>query len=182
MPVSEGTLTALRRVGEDYAFLVGAATPDELLGPTRGTRWTNRELLFHMWFGQHLVRVFIPLFGGFARLPRPVSVGYARLLEAATRPYHWVNFAGPVAGVRAVRLRRAASWMAADTDWLLRWARSASDAQLAAGMAVPAKWDPYFRPWMSRADVLDWAPRHYAHHRAQLTLAAADERAEGSGG
>jgi hypothetical protein len=37
-------------------------------------------------------------------------------------------------------------------------------------MTVPESWDPYFLPWMSRSDVLDWAPKHYRRHRAQLTL------------
>ena len=30
--------------------------------------------------------------------------------------------------------------------------------------------DPYFTAWMSRSDLLAWAPKHYRHHRAQLTL------------
>jgi hypothetical protein len=60
--------------------------------------------------------------------------------------------------------------MAHDTAALLRWADAASDDDLARGMSVPAAWDPYFTPWMSRRDVLEWAPKHYRHHRAQLTM------------
>ncbi|MHA6522866.1 hypothetical protein [Tessaracoccus sp. G1721] len=118
MPAADDIVSELERVRDDYSRLIAAATPEELLAPTRGTRWTNRELLFHMWFGQHLARVFIPLFGGFGRLPRGASIGYARVLTAGTRPYNWINWAGPVAGVRVVGLRRAERWMSLDTDWL----------------------------------------------------------------
>ena len=60
--------------------------------------------------------------------------------------------------------------MRRDTTWLLRWAEAASAQDLARGMSVPTSWDPYFLPWMNRTDLLNWAPKHYRHHRAQLTL------------
>lgn len=171
MSAAADIVSELERVRDDYRRLIAAATPEELLAPTWGTRWTNRELLFHMWFGQHLARVFVPLFGGFGRLPRRVSIGHARILTALTRPYNWVNYAGPVAGVRVVGLRRAEHWMNLDTDWLVDWSRRATDAELQLAMTVPEQWDPYFTSWMTRADVLEWAPKHYDHHRRQLTLA-----------
>lgn len=163
---------ALTWVTEDFDALVGGARVDELVRPTRGTRWTNEQLLFHMWFGQRIARVFVPVLGGFSRLPPGASVGWSRLLGSLTRPYDWVNFAAPVAGSRVVPLPRVRQWMRQDTQWLLRWGDEASAVDLARGMTVPASWDPYFTPWMSRLDVLDWAPKHYRHHRAQLTLEA----------
>ncbi|WP_454227193.1 hypothetical protein [Propioniciclava flava] len=126
MSAAADIVSELERVRDDYRRLIAAATPEELLAPTWGTRWTNRELLFHMWFGQHLARVFVPLFGGFGRLPRRVSIGHARILTALTRPYNWVNYAGPVAGVRVVGLRRAEHWMNLDTDRLVNWSRRAT--------------------------------------------------------
>lgn len=174
MPVDDATLEALAWTRDDYRDLVMSVDPDELDRPTTGTRWTNRELLFHMWFGQHIARVVVPVLGVFGRLPRPASAAYSRLLTTATRPYDWVNYIGPVGGARLVGLRRAERWMRADTDWLLRWASRASEAELKRGMVVPTSWDPYFSPWMNRVDVLAWAPKHYRHHRAQLTLASVD--------
>ena len=60
--------------------------------------------------------------------------------------------------------------MARDTKWLVGWADGATEAELARGMSVPPSWDPYFSAWMTREDLLEWAPKHYRHHRAQLTL------------
>jgi hypothetical protein len=105
-----------------------------------------------------------------SRLPLRSDVAFAWVLTAATAPYTWINYVAAVGGARLVGLRRARRWMSADTDCLLRWAARAAQSDLSRGMAVPEGWDPYFTHWMSRVDVLTWAPKHYRHHRAQLTL------------
>jgi hypothetical protein len=160
----------LQWVAADFERLLATAPPALLDAPSDGTRWTNRQLLWHMAFGQHIARVLLPVVGAFSRLPPGVSRRYAALLSAAERPYGWVNYAGAVAGTRVGGLAAARWWMRRDTEWLLRWGDAATEDRLASGMAVPVGWDPYFSPWMSRLDVLAWAPRHYRHHRAQLTL------------
>lgn len=170
VPVNEETRAELVWVREDFETLVKNASEESLAAPTHGTRWTNRQLLFHMWFGQRIARVFIPLIGGFSRLPPGASRAWARLLTAVTKPYEWVNYSASAAGGRVVPPTTALRWMQQDTDWLLHWADRASAADLSRGMAVPPSWDPYFLPWMNRADLLAWAPKHYRHHRAQLTL------------
>lgn len=171
---------ALRWVADDFEALVRDAPRDELDWASEGTRWSNRELLFHMWFGQRIARVMVPVMGGFSRLAPAVSRGYARVLTAGTAPYESVNYLSSVWGARLAGLGRARRWMARDTEWLLRWADGATRTELGRGMAVPPGWDPYFSAWMSREDLLVWAPRHYRHHRAQLTLTSA--RTEGDRG
>lgn len=168
--IDDQCLRELAWIRDDFEMLVGPAAPADLDKASMGTRWTNRELLFHMWFGQRITRAVILLMSVTSRLPRGVGTAFARVLTAATTPYNWINYMGAVGGARTVGLRRAQRWMNADTDWLLQWAASASEADVNRGMVVPTTWDPYFAPWMSRADVLAWAPTHYRHHRAQLTL------------
>ncbi len=155
---------------DDFERLLAAAAPSRLDDPSDGTRWTNRQLLWHMAFGQHVARVLLPLVGGFSHLPAGASRRFAALLSAMSRPYEWVNYAGAVAGARVGGLAMARRWMRRDTEWLLRWGAEAADPELAAGMSVPVGWDPYFTAWMSRLDVLVWTRRHYEHHRAQLAL------------
>ncbi len=65
MGLSPETRSALEWVRADFDTLLDRVTPAELRRRTHGTRWTNRELLFHMEFGQRITRVFIPLIGGF---------------------------------------------------------------------------------------------------------------------
>lgn len=171
MPEIDDTcLRELAWIRDDFEMLVDRAAPAELDQASNGTRWTNRELLFHMWFGHRIARAVVVLMGVTSRLPRGIGTAFARALTTATTPYNWINYIGAVGGARTVGLHRAERWMKADTDWLLRWAASASTRDVKRGMAVPAAWDPYFAPWMTRADVLAWAPRHYRHHRGQLTL------------
>lgn len=157
-------------LSDDFDAIVAGAAYPELTAPTHGTRWTNRELLFHMWFGQRITRSLLPLVGAFSRLPPAASRRYSQLLTSASRPYNWVNYVGSAAGGRLVSLERTRRRMRSDTEAIVRWADRASDVDLDRGMSVPPGWDPYFTSWMSRRDVLDWAPKHYSHHRAQLTL------------
>lgn len=175
MGASPQTLDALRWVRDDFCAIASSAGGAELDAPSRGTRWTNRQLLFHMWFGQRIARAFIPVFGILGRLPRPVAVGYARLLSALTGPYNWINYIAPVGGAELVGAERVMRWMRADTERLVRWATSATNQQLRLTAPVPADWDPNFQPEMTRLDILDWAPKHYRHHRTQLSLTALPE-------
>lgn len=163
-------LQDLEWMQRDFDDLVRSAASADLDRHTDATRWTNRELLFHMWFGQRIARVVVPLIGLTSRLPLWLTRAYAKVLTRATRPYEWINYVGAVVGVRVVGLDRARRWMAADTAWLLTWAQNASPAELARGMDVPETWDPYFASWMNRRDVLEWSPQHYRHHRAQLVM------------
>jgi hypothetical protein len=172
----------LQWMARDFEVLLATAPTGRLDEPTDGTRWTNRQLLWHMAFGQHIARVLLPLMGGFSQLPASASRRYASTLSAATRPYDWVNFAGSVAGARVTGLRLARRWMRRDTERLLGWGARATDAQLASGMSVPADWDPYFTPRMSRYDVMVWTKKHYDHHRAQLTLDGAESPLSGPHG
>lgn len=168
--VGDQCLRDLAWIRDDFHRLVVGAAAADLDRDSEGTRWTNRELLFHMWFGQRITRAVVVMMGVTSRLPWGLDMAFARALAAATWPYNWINYVGAVGGARTVGLRRARRWMSADTDWLLRWADLASERDMNRGMAVPEAWDPYFAPRMSRVDFLGWAPKHYRHHRAQLTL------------
>lgn len=170
MVLSPDTRTALEWIRDDFDHILATVTPQQLDAPTAGTRWTNRELLFHLWFGQRITRAFLTLIGGFSRLPPAVSRAWARLLGVATRPYEWINYAASAAGGRAVSLETVRRWMHNDTRAILAWANRATDADLRRGMSVPPSWDPYFQPWMNCADLLEWTPKHYRHHRSQLTI------------
>src|SRR5688572_13135590 len=62
--INPETRAAVCWLRDDYGLLVRTAGPADLRASTLGTRWTNRELLFHMWFGQRIARVILPVAGG----------------------------------------------------------------------------------------------------------------------
>ena len=163
----------MERVRLDFPHLLDNATAAELRASTNGTRWTNEQLLFHMLFGYLLVHNLLPLVRAFARLPRPASKIFAATLNAATRPFHVVNYLSSLGGGRVL----GASGMARLMDFLIRRLQRhvmhAMEYELDRGMHFPAGWDPYFNDYMTLRDVYHYPTQHYDHHRAQLTITAA---------
>ena len=94
----------LERVRADFHTLVTAASPADLRRPSAGTRWTNGQLLFHMFFGYLVVLRLLPLVRLMGRLPDAVGRTFARVLEAGTRPFHVINYLSDrgAAGVMAL--------------------------------------------------------------------------------
>ena len=86
-----------------FAELVARAGPRDLRRASDGTRWTNRQLLFHMLFGYLIVRALLPLVRVFGRLPDQYSRRYAAVLNAGTRPFHTVNYLGSCCGALTFR-------------------------------------------------------------------------------
>jgi hypothetical protein len=150
--------------------LLTGASPADLRRRSDGTRWTNHQLLFHMVLGYAVVRVLLPLVRLVGRLPAPVGRGWAALLDAAARPFHVVNYGGPVLAARVLTPTRIDALGGRVLAGLQRRLRRETEAALHRGMPLPTRWDPYFTGWMSLAEVYRYATRHFEHHRRQLTL------------
>lgn len=158
----------LRRAQADFHQLVTATTPQVMRRPSNGTRWSNRQLLFHMVFGYVIVRTLLPLVRTLGRLGR--SRGFARTLNAGKRPFHLVNYVGSCGGGRLLSSRAQAALLDRTIDALQRTLAGETEASLALAMHFPVAWDPYFRPTMSVLDVYHFGTQHYDHHRRQLDL------------
>src|SRR5688572_1860358 len=92
----------LEQVAADFHELLDSATNAEFRAATNGTKWTNKQLLFHMLFAFVLVRTPLILVKGLSRLPDPVSRMIAAALNAATRPFHVVNYLCALPGGRVL--------------------------------------------------------------------------------
>jgi hypothetical protein len=160
----------LRRVRVTFRQLVDEASPDDLARASSGTRWTNQQLLFHMLLGYLITPALIVLAGTFARLPADASRVYAGLLNAATSPFDWVNYLGSCAGARAVPQRRLAGTLDRVTLALERRLRAETSTQLRSGMHYPVRWDPFFKDFMTLADIYHFPTQHFDFHQRQLTL------------
>ncbi len=158
----------LRRVQSDFRDLVARAGPDDLRRRSDGTRWTNRQLLWHMVFGYLIVRTLLPLVRALGRLGH--SRGFAAVLDAAHRPFHLINYAGSAGGGLLLAPRRMVAILDATIDALCRKLETETPTALALTMHFPTRWDPYFQPTMSVLDVYHYGTQHYDHHRRQLTL------------
>ena len=158
------------RVREDFRELVDSATVRELRQPTDGTKWTNEQLLFHMVFGYLLVRNLLLLVRGFSRLPDGASRTFAATLNSGTRPFHAINYAGSLGGIRALGYPRTERLMDRTIGALQASLERATETELRRTMHFPVGWDPYFTDVMTLRDVYHYPTQHYDHHRRQLTL------------
>ncbi|MEV7413224.1 DinB family protein [Streptomyces althioticus] len=170
-PLDRQTVRAeLERVRADFHRFLAEASAADLRRATDGTRWTNEQLLFHMLFGYMLVRVLLPLLGIFARLPRAAGGTFAGLLDAGARPFHVINYVSSVLGSLYYNHRRMGAKMDRTLAALHRRLDRETAVSIRRGMHYPARWDPFFRDWMTRADLYRYPTQHYDFHRAQLTL------------
>ncbi|HVA07053.1 MAG TPA: hypothetical protein VNG12_09970 [Acidimicrobiales bacterium] len=170
------------RARATFHGLVTTAFKPDLGRPSRGTRWTNRQLLFHMLFGYVVVRALLPLVKFVSSLPAGIGRRYGALLDAAARPFNAINYWGSVVGAFVYRGDR----MAAKFDTVIaalecRLSREDSDA-LTQSMAFPTRWDPFFRDVMTVADIYRYPTQHFEFHRQQLTLDGDDDRRQVAAG
>jgi hypothetical protein len=155
---------------ETFHLLLAAATEPDLRRRSNGTRWTNKQLLFHMLLGYLILRALTVLVRVFGRLPDSVSRAYARLLNKATRPFDAVNYLGSRLGGSTLSTRRMEIMFDHVIDKLHRRLDAETDVDLARGMHYPTRWDPFFRDYMTLADIYHFPTQHFHFHRQQLTL------------
>jgi hypothetical protein len=165
----------IRAARDDFHRLVDEATSAELRRRSNGTKWTNEQLLFHMLFGYLLMRPLLWIVRGFSMLPEGASRRFAQALDAATRPFHVINYVGSLGGARVLGHAGMERLMDRVTASLIHTLERSNEKQLGRGMHFPEGWDPYFRDFMTVQDVLHYANQHYQHHRRQLTLSNAAE-------
>lgn len=155
--------------------LLVAADDEDLGRPSHGTRWTNRQLLFHMMFGYRVVRALLPLVKVVSRLPASVRGRFTAALNAATRPFNSINYWGSVVGSRLYRDQRMTSKFDAVIAALQRRLARERVANMSCSMAYPVRWDPFFKDVMTLRDVYHYPTQHFAFHRRQLTLERPEE-------
>ena len=165
----EAIYAELRRTRVTFRRLVEDANPADLARPSEGPRWTNQQLLFHMLFGYLLMRPLIALPGIFARLPVSAGRGFARLLDSATGSFHRINYFGSCAGAKVFPPPRMAGKMDQITRALEQRLRAETDIRLCSGMRYPVRWDPFFKDFMTLADLYHYPTQHFEFHQRQLT-------------
>jgi len=62
--------------------------------------------------------------------------------------------------------------LAASTAWLELDAGRQTAQRLSRGMHYPTRWDPYFKDFMTLADLYRYPTQHFDHHDRQLSLDA----------
>jgi hypothetical protein len=170
--INRAAITAdLERARVEFHRLLAEATRhDAWTKPTRGTRWTNEQLLFHMVFGYMIVQRLVVLVKTFSQLPHQVSSVFARGLTAATGPFDAINYYGSCAAALFYNRRRMGAKMDRVITALQCSLAKESNQSLHRGMHFPTRWDPFFKDYMTLADVYRYPGEHFEFHAGQLTL------------
>ncbi len=149
--------------------LLSSADSVSLHRRSAGTRWTNEQLLFHMLFGYMIVRALLIMVRIVGRLPAPVGKGFAAVLNFATVPFDAVNYWGSRFGARVFDHRRMGPKLDRVVASLQQHLRREKPADLARSMSYPTRWDPFFQPTMTLADIYHYPTQHFDFHRQQLS-------------
>lgn len=165
----DGIAADLERARIEFHRLLGdAERHDAWTGPTRGTRWTNEQLLYHMVFGYMVVARLLVLVKVVSRLPDRVSRGLARALNAATRLFNASNYFGTCVGALVYDRHRMGAKMDRTIASLNQ--KLARESAPHRGMHFPTRWDPLFGDYMTLEDVYRYPGRHFDFHKRQLAL------------
>lgn len=157
---------------EFHRLLEAAADENAWDKPSRGTRWTNEQLLYHMVFGYMVVQRLLVLLRVFGRLPDAIGRGFARVLNAGTPPFDLINYYGSRFGARVYNRRRMGPKLDRVIGALQRKVVHERECDFRRGMHYPTRWDPFFRDYMTLADVYRYPGQHFDFHRNQLSLKA----------
>ena len=169
-PDPAATILEMKLATQDFRRLIDVATAVDMRRPSHGTRWTNRQLLFHMLLGYLIVRALLIIARAFGRLPAWPSTMFARLLDSVRGPFHLVNYLGSCAGALIIPPSRMPAMLDRATGSLEHRLRHETETALRRGMHYPTTWDPGFTTYMTLADIYRFPTTHYQFHRQQLTV------------
>lgn len=165
----EGIASEYAEAGREFARLLAALTSADLDAPSEGTRWTNRQLLFHLLFGYLIVLRLLVIVRIVGRMPRPFRRAFAAVLNACTRPFDAINYCGSCWGVRIMGTQRMGRQWQRVTAALLARLAAEPEADLGLWMPFPTRWDPFFTNHMTLEDVYRYPTRHFWFHHRQLS-------------
>jgi hypothetical protein len=154
----------------EFEQLLDNASPASLRRRSDGTRWTNRQLLFHMLFGYMIVRTLMPLVHAFGRRPDRWSRRFAAILNAGQQPFHVINNVGSWGGGEVLPKSIMIKLIDRTINSLQHKLDAETEKSLALTMHFPIAWDPYFQDTMSVLEVYHYGTQHFDHHHKQLTL------------
>ena len=130
--------------------------------------WTNGEILAHMIFGFIILNALLPMARLWGRLPGESSKPFARLLNAFTVPFNWVNALGARWQARVFTYRRIGAVYDRFHFSLLKQVDSIEQDAWQCGMYYPTRWDFNFSEFMTLEKLFHYPVIHFNFHLRQI--------------
>jgi len=131
--------------------------------------WTNGEILAHMTFGFIILNALLPMARLWGVLPKRSSKWFARLLNALTGPFNWINELGARGQGKVFTRNRVGNIFDRAYFSLLNQANSIQDHEWERGMYYPTKWDANFDEFMTLEKLFYYPIVHFRFHRQQIS-------------
>lgn len=131
--------------------------------------WTNGEIMAHITFGFIILNALLPMARLWGRLPRRSSKWFAWLLNAATRPFNWINELGARGQGKVFTRQRIGNIFDRTYLSLLNRIKSIRDYEWERGMYYPTKWDTNFDEFMTLEKLFYYPIKHFHFHREQIS-------------
>lgn len=167
--VAEGIRSELEAARASFHALMESLNETDWQRPSLNPGWTNGEILAHMLFGFILLNALLPLARVWGRLPRSSSKPFARLLNAATGPFHWFNALGARMQGRVFTQKRIGELFDRTYASIMKKAASIEEEEWERGMYYPTKWDSNFSEYMTIEKLLRYPVLHFRYHLRQIS-------------
>ena len=97
----------------------------------------------------------------------PATRPFAAALNAFTRPFNAMNYLASRLGAKLINHRRMGATFDGVCESLCRKLDRASEASLQRSMYYPTRWDPFFKEYMTLADLFRYPTQHFDFHLQQ---------------
>ena len=153
-----------------FRALVEGASPEDLARPSNGTRWTNRQLLFHMLFGYRVVRALVPLVKVVSRLPPSIGRGLRRSSQCRNPPFQLHQLLGLSLGFAPLLQPKHDSDVRCRNQSPPASTRSGTRGELRSLDGLSGALGPLLQGHHDAGECVLLPTQHFDFHRRQLTL------------
>ena len=160
--------TELESTRATFHTLLDSLSENDLRKKSHNPGWTNGEILAHMIFGFIILNALLPMARLWGLLPKRASKIFARVLNALTVPFNWVNGLGARLQAQVFTYNRIGKVY----DWiyfsLVRQINLIKDDEWERGMYYPTHWDSNFSDFMTIEKLFHYPVIHFNFHLKQI--------------
>lgn len=152
-----------------FHHLLDSLSEQDLKKQSHNPGWTNGEILAHMTFGFMILNVLLPMARQWGRLPKGSSKWFARLLNAFTGIFNWLNMLGARGQGKVFTYHRIGKIYDRVYFSLLKKIDTIQDNEWEHGMYYPTKWDSNFSEFMTLEKLFRYPLIHFNFHLEQIS-------------
>lgn len=160
--------TELESTRATFHILLDSLSENDLQKKSHNPGWTNGEILAHMIFGFIILNALLPMARLWGRLPKGASKIFARVLNALTVPFNWVNAVGARLQAQVFTYQRIGKLYDRIYFSLVKQIDSIKDEEWERGMHYPTRWDSNFSDFMTIEKLFHYPVIHFNFHLEQI--------------